>query len=888
MPELPRGTVTFLFTDIEGSTALWERDRHAMATAVDRQVALLRQAVEFHHGVLYKVVGDAIQAAFPTTPDAVSAALDGQRALLTEDWGQRGPIHVRMALHAGEAQPDERGDYLAAPLNRLARLLSTGYGGQILLSQTVQQLARGALPSGAELRDLGEHRLRDLLEPERVLQLVHPDLPASFPPLRSLEGRPNNLPRQPTPLLGREQDLGDVAALLQREDVHLVTLTGPGGVGKTRLALQVAADVLEVFPDGAFFVELGPLTDPALVPSTVASTLGVREEGGRPVFEALTGYLRDRQLLLLLDNVEHLLPSAPIVSDLLRLCPAVKILATSRSPLHLRGEREYPVSTMAIPDPSRRESVPDLIQYESVRLFVERAQAAKPVFALTDENAAAVAEICRRVDGLPLAIELAAARVKLLPPQALLDRLGERLKVLTGGARDAPVRQRTLRDAIGWSHDLLSPHDQTLFRRLAVFAGGCTLEAIDAVGNAEGDLDTLEGMASLVNESLLRQTDDPGGDPRYSLLETVREFGLDRLAASGEEGQLRSQHAEYFASFVETLQPDIDGSDQVRIIARLEAEQDNIRAALAWSIEQDDAATALRLAANLWKFWLVRSRQTEGRDWLGRSLSVPGDAPTNTRLEALFAAGMFARQQGDYGRALLHGQDGLALARASDNSFHAARSLSLLGLVSHSQGDRHRARSLFEEALGLAREALDARTETMILINLGDSLAAEGDSQAAQACFEEGLVISRHRGDKWGIGVALLNLGHLALRSGDVQRAGGLYGEGLAVTAELGDQARVADYLNAVGRLAAVSGHWKSAAHLLSAATALYHSLGIEQFPDHREEHGQAVAAARAGLGNEAFTLTWDAGQMLALEQAVTEALTITSAPVSTTNHRAP
>jgi predicted ATPase/class 3 adenylate cyclase len=606
MPELPRGTVAFLFTDIEGSTALWERNRQAMAAAVERHFVVLDSAIQAHGGIHFKTIGDAVQAAFPAAPAAVAAACDAQRALLAEEWGEVETLPVRMALHAGEAEPDARGDYLAAPLNRLSRLLSAGHGSQILLSQTVQQLTRGTLPQDAELRDLGQHRLRDLFDPERVFQLVHPDLPADFPVLKTLEGYPNNLPWQPTPLLGRERELGEVADLLHREDVHLLTLTGPGGVGKTRLALQVAADILEWFPDGAFFVELAPLTDPALLTSTVASVLGVREEGGRPVVEVLTAFLRDRQLLLALDNFEHLLPAAPVVSDLLRTCPGVKILATSRAPLHLRGEREYPVPALALPDPSRPEPVTQLIQYQAIRLFVERAQAAKPAFALTDENAAAVAEICRRLDGLPLALELAAARVKLLPPQALLERLDERLKLLTGGARDAPARQRTLRDAIAWSHDLLSPHDQTLFRRLAVFAGGCTLEAVEAVGNADGELDTLEGMASLIDESLLRQIDGPGDEPRFAMLETIREYGLERLEVSGESGTVQERHATYFASVAEALRPHLYGPDQGRTIRQLEAEQGNLRAALAWAVEHADAAIGLRLTANLRKFWLLR------------------------------------------------------------------------------------------------------------------------------------------------------------------------------------------------------------------------------------------------------------------------------------------
>jgi class 3 adenylate cyclase len=463
MSELPRGTVTFLFTDIEGSTALWERDRVATAAAVAEQIALLDAAIEAHGGVHFKTIGDAVQVAFPTAPAAVAATLAGQHALLATSWGEAGPLRVRMALHAGEAAPDDRGDYLAAPLNRLSRLLATGHGGQILLTQAVQQLARGQLPDNAELRDLGEHRLRDLLEPERVYQVLHPDLPANCPPLSSLDTRPHNLPRQPTPFLGREREIGELVRLLQRDDVQLLTLTGTGGTGKTRLALQAAAELIDHFDDGVYFVPLAPLSDPALIAPAIGNALGIREEGERSLAERLRDALATKHLLLVLDNMEHLVEGAPLVGELLTSSPHLKVLATSRLPLRLRAEREYPVPPLDLP---RRMPPPlpeHLTQYTAVQLFIERAQAVNPDFVLDNENAPAVAEICHRLDGLPLAIELAAARVRMLSPQGMLPRVEKRLPLLTGGARDAPARHRTLRETIRWSHDLLSEQDQILF-----------------------------------------------------------------------------------------------------------------------------------------------------------------------------------------------------------------------------------------------------------------------------------------------------------------------------------------------------------------------------------------------------------------------------------------
>src|SRR5688500_39155 len=595
VPDLPSGTVTFLFADIEGSTSLWERDRQAMTAAVARHTALLDAAVHAHGGVHFKTVGDAVQAAFPTAPAAIAAALDAQRALLAEDWGEVGTLRVRMALHTGEAEPDDRGDYVSSPLNRLSRLLATGHGGQILLTQAVQQLSRGALPAGAELRDLGEHRLRDLLEPEHVYQLLHRDVPATFAALNSLDTRPHNLPRQPTPFLGREQQVGEIIALLRRADVQLVTLIGPGGTGKTRLALQAAAELLDEFSDGVFFVPLAPLTESGLVSAAIASALGLREEGGQPLAERLRDFVAEKTLLLVLDNFEHLVEAAPAAGELLGSAAGLKVLATSRMPLHLRAEHEYPVPPLSLPRRQPPPTAEQLSQYEAVRLFIARAQAVKPDFTVDNANAPAVAEICWRLDGLPLAIELAAARVRMLSPQAILARLEQRLPFLIGGARDAPARQRTLRDTIAWSYDLLQPDDQVLFRRLAIFVGGCTLEAAEPVTNPDGALDVFGGMERLGEQSLIRQGAGTTHEPRFSMLETVREYGLDQFEASGEEDLVRERHAEHFATLGDDTER-VFWSRPVPLMAMLEAEADNLRAALGWAEGQERAETGLRLA----------------------------------------------------------------------------------------------------------------------------------------------------------------------------------------------------------------------------------------------------------------------------------------------------
>jgi len=770
-----------------------------MQAALVRHDEILRNVTEEHGGYVFKTVGDAFCCAFSTATYALEAALEGQRRLLSSEWGQGRPLLVRIALHTGAAE-ERDGDYFGPPVNRVARLLSAAHGGQVLLTLAAQEMVRDQLPAGATLMDLGERLLKDLFRPERVFQLIAPGLPSGFPPLRTLEGHSNNLPLQPTPLVGREREVAEVVDRVRSEEARLLTLTGPGGTGKTRLALQAGADLLEEFGDGVYFIVLAAITDPELVPSAIAEPLGVKESTEQSLLESLESYLREKHLLLIVDNFEQVLEGASPVGELMGACPKLKVLATSRTPLRLYGEQEYPVPPLALPDPRVLPPLEALTQYEAVRLFVERARAVKADFSVTNETAPAVAEICARLDGLPLAIELAAARVRILNPQKVLERLGDRLKLLKGGPRDLPIRQQTLRGAIGWSYDLLGEEEKALFGRLSVFAGGRTLEAMEEICAPEGDLDALEGVESLVGKSLLRQEEGVGREPRFVMLETIHEFAREKLRESGEAEEIRRLHAQYFVALAEEAGAELKGQDQLGWLERLEEEHDNMRAALSWALERGEADLALRLASALWWFWYVRGHLREGQRW--HEAAVAGGQTSESPVllaKALTGSGRLALEAGELEQAQVLLEESVDRLRGAGGESELAEALDNLGIAVAYGGELEKAKALFEDGLALYRRSGNGWGIGEVLNNLANVAALQGEDDKSLALYEESLAARRKAGDKRGIAMSLGNMGFGWAERGEYARATELMEESLTLYREAGDKLAVAEHLPVLG-----------------------------------------------------------------------------------------
>jgi predicted ATPase/transcriptional regulator with XRE-family HTH domain len=706
-----------------------------------------------------------------------------------------------------------------------------------------------------------------------LLAAARPHVMALGPRQGARSQAPGSLPVPLTRLIGRETEAAAVTQLLAQDDVRLVTLTGPGGVGKTRLALQAAVDQVETFPDGVWFVDLAPIADPTLVPAAMAQVLGVRAEGSLPLVQVLTTFVRTKVVLLVLDNFEHVLDAGPMVSGFLRDAPGLKVLTTSRAPLRLRGEREIPIAPLEVPDPRRHESVERLSQYGAVRLFIACAQDSRPDFTVTNETASAVAEICARLDGLPLALELAAARVKLLSPPALLARLDRRLPLLTGGARDAPARQQALRNTIAWSYDLLSPDEQALFRSLTVFAGGIALDAAEDVIDLSVEGDVLTGLAALVDESLLRETESTVGEPRFRMLETVREFGFDALTGTGEAIEIRSRHAAWFLRLAEEAEQALRGPDQITWLNRLDAERDNLRAAFSWALERNDTDTALRLANALGSFWMVRGTVSEGRTWLERALERAESAPGPLRARALLELAWMAAVQSDLDAAERAATKAAAEARAAEVPIIEARAAYLLAHIAAIRGDLDRAATLVEKA---DRQYGPLGPDTL---SPGDSTMRariehrRGNGDRARILFAEALAYLRtEAGDLHWIADVLDSLGDLACDQGDVVGAIANYGEALAAWQALGDLWGIADALTGFADVAVRVGQPGRAAQLLGAADALYEQVGIAVPPHDRITYPKTVDAIRTQLGPDAFAAAHSAGRALTMEEAVAEA----------------
>jgi predicted ATPase/class 3 adenylate cyclase len=825
---LPSGTATFVFTDIQGSTTLvqglgLERWREIL----DAHHQLLREQWSGHNGHEVKTEGDAFFVAFGQATDAVAACADAQRSLAGHPWPPDAPIRVRMGLHTGEAHLVGDNDYIGLDVHRAARIVSTAHGGQVVISESTQTLVAGILPDGVSLVDLGEHRLKDLSRPEHLYQLKIEGLSSDFPPLKSLDRVINNLPSQMTSFVGRDKELVRGRQLL--EQTRLLTLTGPGGTGKTRLSMQIAADVSDSFKHGVFFVPLAPISDPDLVPSAVVQAIGVQDVGSRDPLDALIDHVKDKALLVVLDNFEQVLPAGASVSRVLKEAAEIKFIATSRAPLRLYGEQEFPIPPLALPDASGPHSSAAISDYEGIRLFIERALAVKPDFEVTDENAEAVVQICELLDGLPLAVELAAARIRLFSPQAMLSRLQSNLSDLSGGARDLPQRQQTLRGAISWSYDLLADDVKTLMARFAVFVRGGFLADIEAVcGPISGrQIDVLSGLEALVEQNLVRPVED-AEEPRFMMLHVIREFALEELEASGEADDIRSRHAAAFLSHAEEVAPRLTGADSTPLLDRLVTEHDNLRAALGYMVASGKDDNAMRLVSALWRFWQQRGYLLEGMERIKAVLALPGtvDFPL-ARMRALEAGGGIAWWRGDVPTCIGYYEQALALARELGSQADVANALYNLAFpLGTSKDTVDRALELSGEAVAAFDALGDRARAARGRWGMAGILVTQNRYEEASDLAEGAATTFRELGLRFDLIWALHYVGLMGIRLNRLDRAREALIEGFTLLSETGDLTGYPIYLGDFSDLAIAEGDPERSVRLRGASSRVQAQTG--------------------------------------------------------------
>lgn len=863
----PATVTTFLFTDIEGSTRLWEQDPERMRPALARHDAIVRAAVEGNRGAIVKMTGDGVHAAFQDPLDAIHATLEMQRALADPQQTHGVVLAVRCGLHAGPVEHRDN-DFYGSAVNRAARIMGAAHGGQTLLSRTVAEMVDGRLPQGASLRDLGAVRLRDLPRPEQVFQFVHPQLRADFPALRSLEDTPNNLPHPVTSFIGRERERGEVEAMLAGG--RLVSLIGMGGLGKTRLSLEIATEVIDDYVDGVWLVELAPLHDPRLVPQAIASVLGVKEKAGRPVSEALVNFVKDRTLLLILDNCEHLLQScAEIARRLLQAAPRVKILASSREPLRITGEATFPVTPLGIPDIRGIGEPGALLRSDAVRLFLDRVVAVQPDFEVDERNAAAISAICHRLDGIPLAIELAAPQMRVQSAQKLGERLKARFRLSMRGDPTTLPRQQTLRVLIDWSYDLLSDAEQSLFRQLAVFAGGWSLEAAEAVCACEHE-EVIELLGRLVEKSLVTMERD---GERYRMLETVREYASERLDASADADHARARHLAFFTDFVARTQPGLTNPDPGESLKCLDLELENILSAHEWvGRVPEDAQRGLQLASYMKRYWFHRGLLELGLRVTLDALARSGASERNIeRWLGLLAAGQLHYLMGRYREARKCLGESLEIARELGEDKSIIAILQSLGMAAQGEGDVAIARVYLEEALTLAERSGDTRRIAAAMNALAQLECAARRFDAAEPLFEKVVALSRESGDREDIAIGLLNLAIVSISRGPGARPLQLLHETMAIAEEIGSSRVEQSLLEVSAGLAAQSGDGRNAARFYGAAEALAQKTGLRRDPADEAFLAPLMAQARNALGSATFEATACAGRALAPREAAAE-----------------